>query len=363
MRRFGKLVLILILGYSTTPLSGAQIIPSRNDSALSGYVFLSLENQARAKGIEIRITSATKVPLCTFSTEENGRFQRLVHRSMGQVSVSGCVPFPGNLPVFFYIKIEGYGELFQEWAKDAGNVLELLPGPNDGLDVTHRELPPLTPEESRRKELVDAYGEEAVRYYEAALADKVKHTDKAINYLNKAVKAAPKFYEAYVELGSLLHQSRQLHGAEQALRKAIALKPNAGEPGIELGEVLFDRASGLVAAGSVDAANTVFTDATGILKEALQKAPWSSAGWYYLGSAHYQLNQLADAEASLRKALAQDDPRQDARLILANIYVKEKRYPEALNQLDAYLAAVPSGPQHAAAVELKATVQREIKAP
>ena len=75
------------------------------------------------------------------------------------------------------------------------------------------------------------------------------------------------------------------------------------------------------------------------------------------------MNQLADAEASLRTALEESTPRQDARLMLVNIYIKEKRLQEALDQANAYLAAVPDSPQRAAVVALQAKLQKEVKGP
>src|SRR5262245_43615687 len=182
--------LVLILAGVPPVFASAQRQPTSPDAVLTGYVLLPDENQTKARGIEVRIVSQTKVTLCTFTTEENGRFQRIVLRNQNMVSVYGCASFPANLNVFFYVKLDGYAEVFQPWTRDGGNVISLLRGPSDGLDETHRETQPLTPTESLRKELVAQYGELAVRYYEAALSEKLKHnTEKAINNLNQAVKA------------------------------------------------------------------------------------------------------------------------------------------------------------------------------
>jgi len=334
------------------------------DNVLTGYVMLPDENQSKAKDIEIRITNLTKMPLCSFTTEENGRFQRTYGSNGQSISFSGCAPIPTGLKLFFYVKVDGYQEYFEPMTlgKSAGNIIALLRGPNDGLDTTRRELPPLTPVESLRKELVDQYGELAVRYYEAALRDKLKNNrDKAIENFSKAVKASAKFFDAYVELGTLLHKSKQITAAEQALRKALDLRPGAGPPAIELGTVLLDKANALLASNSTDAALAAFAEAAAILKPAVQRVPWSSDGFYYLGSAQYKLNQLDDAEASLKSALELPQPRQDARLMLVNVYIKQKRYTEALDQLNAYLDAVPDGPQRAAALELRDKLQKQLK--
>jgi len=92
----------------------------------------------------------------------------------------------------------------------------------------------------------------------------------------------------------------------------------------------------------------------------IAKAPWSSDGNYYPGSALYKLNQLSDSEAALRSALRDANPRQDARLMLVNIYLKQKRYQEALDQLDAYLMAVPNSPQRPAAAHTQAAIRKAL---
>ncbi len=331
-----------------------------NDSVLSGFVLLPDENQSKAQGIEVRLVSPTKVTLCSFTTEENGRFQKMIFRSAGVISIFGCGSIAPT-QLFFYIKLEGYAELFQPWNKDTGNILSLLRGPSELMDATHRELQPLTPAESFRKELVTEYNELAVRYYEAGLADALKHnTAKAISDLNNAIKAAPDFFEAYLELGSVQQEAKQYEGAEQALRKAIALKPTAAEPVIDLGAVLLDMANALGQGGSTEKAITAYANAAAVLKDAIEKAPWSSDAFYYLGSAQYKLDQLSDAESSLRTALERSNPRQDARLMLVNVYVKQRRYANALEQLDSYLAAVPDSAQRQAAEEMKAKIQAEL---
>ncbi len=114
---------------------------------------------------------------------------------------------------------------------------------------------------------------------------------------------------------------------------------------VGLGSVLLDEAGAIESGGNAADASVKYLNAVQQLKSAIAKEPWSSDANYYLGSALYKLNLLSDAESALQTAVAHTNPRQDARLMLVNIYRKQKRYREALDQLDAYPdAAVPSSP-------------------
>ena len=74
-------------------------------------------------------------------------------------------------------------------------------------------------------------------------------------------------------------------------------------------------------------------------------APESARAFYYLGSALYKLDHLEYAETSLEWSLGRDEVIPDARLMLVNIYMKQRRYREAADQLIAYLEEFPDSPQ------------------
>ena len=49
-----------------------------------------------------------------------------------------------------------------------------------------------------------------------------------------------------------------------------------------------------------------------------------------------------------------------ARLMLVNVYMKQRRYREALDQLNAYLAETPASPERKAAEQLQSQIQRAL---
>jgi tetratricopeptide (TPR) repeat protein len=293
-------------------------------------------------------------------TEANGRF------SFSESSISITKTSNGQFPqLFLYVNIEGLSPIFQAATIcSSGNILMLKRGETSDLDRTYREPIPLTRVEALRAELVKQYNELAVREYEQALRDILnKKNDNAIGHLNKAIKAAPEFVDAYMQLGMLQYQAQRLEEAEQALRRAVSLKPAASGPLTELGRVLIDKAKALEQAGDSGKASATYAEATDQLKKAVSAAPWLTEAYYYLGSALYKLNQLAEAESALQSALTGDQPWQDARLMLVNIYVKQRRYTDALAQLKAFIDAVPDSPQRGAAEKLQAQIQEALKQP
>ena len=75
-----------------------------------------------------------------------------------------------------------------------------------------------------------------------------------------------------------------------------------------------------------------------------------------LGLALYKFAQLDRAEAALKKALELAPKMFQARLMLANVYLKQQRYDSLMDQLDRYLAENPNGEQRSAVEEMRRTL-------
>jgi len=352
--------------------------PTVLPSYISGWVFLPDEAQHKAEGIEVRVmicvgecpsgkvgsggAFAVEAGTSVF-TEADGRFN-FNESNLGLIAPNSFSK------LYLNVVLDGYAELMEEvhcnsandYLHSAGNVLMLNRGPSDGINLTRREPMPLTRVEALREELVKQYNELSVREYEQGLRDMLNHKDdSAIGHFKKAAQAAPAFYDAWIELGSVQKEAKHLDEAAQTYRRAAAVSPNSGEPLIGLGAVLLDQAGALQAAGDEAAASAKYSDAAGQLQQAIGKAPWSSDAYYYLGSALYKLNHLPEAEGALKTALDKINPTQDARLMLVNLFIKQKRYQEALDQLDGYLAAVSDSPQRPAAEQMQASIRKALQ--
>ncbi len=344
---------------------------------ISGYVLLPDETLQKAKGIEIRLmvgaggfngpTSGSfsggagfGIPTqVSIVTDDNGRFS--VMDTAFQMAVLDAATSGASL--FLNIKLDGYAEIFQRAnLNSSNNVIMLNRGPSDGFDMTYREPLPLTQVEKLRSELVSEYGELGVREYEAGLRDMLNHkSSSAIDHFEKSAKAAPHFFDAWMELGSVERDAQQPDRAEKAFRQAVATDPNSGEALIALGTSLLDQATALDSAKKGADATAKYSEAVTQIQSGLAKEPWAIDGHYYLGSALYKLSQLPAAESELLSAISATQPRQDARLMLVNVYKKEKRYADALAQLDAYTAAVPDSSQRKAIDQMRTEITNALQ--
>ncbi|HEX2985168.1 MAG TPA: tetratricopeptide repeat protein, partial [Ignavibacteriales bacterium] len=66
--------------------------------------------------------------------------------------------------------------------------------------------------------------------------------------------------------------------------------------------------------------------------------------YFYIGYCYLQLNNFSEAEKALQKTLTEDYSKYMAHYYLAEIYHKQKRYNDALSELDAALLVAPEDP-------------------
>ncbi len=112
----------------------------------------------------------------------------------------------------------------------------------------------------------------------------------AVVKLEKAVRANPKYYEAYVALGSAQQQLQAYGAAADAFRQALALRPKAVEPHLLLGGLY----------QQLNSAANALTE----YREALKLAPNSAEIHQSIGFVLAAINQLPEAikefEAAIR---------------------------------------------------------------
>jgi predicted Zn-dependent protease len=79
-----------------------------------------------------------------------------------------------------------------------------------------------------------------------------------------------------------------------------------------------------------------------------------------LGRSLYGLDRPEDAEESASTAakLKPDSPQ--VHLVLANIHIKLKKYPEVMNDLNRYLELEPNGPEAGQARETRDKIQKAL---
>jgi Tfp pilus assembly protein PilF len=167
-------------------------------------------------------------------------------------------------------------------------------------------------------------------FNKAVDADRHGKTDEAIQHYEKALSYSPDFYPAHNNLGSA-YLARQNFGAAESQFEA-ALKANQNDA-----QAHFNLANVLLSTQRYPAAEHE-------LEEGLQRQPDSALGHFLQGKVYSRTGHPELAEKSLQSALQLDPRMSQAYLQLVNLYLQQKRTPEAIAELETYLKAFPDSP-------------------
>jgi tetratricopeptide (TPR) repeat protein len=135
------------------------------------------------------------------------------------------------------------------------------------------------------------------------------------------------------------------------------LNPKSPDPLVNLGSVYIDEAA---QAEDRAAAGKILDDALDILEESL-KMNRSATAYYFLGVANYRSSFYEEAEDNLKRALALDAHMPSGRLMLANVYIKQRNWRSAMENLDTYLIENPKAADRAQVEETRSQVAQRVK--
>jgi len=161
-------------------------------------------------------------------------------------------------------------------------------------------------------------------------SDDAGKVDDAIDHYQKALSYSPDFYPAHNNLGSV-YLARQDFEAAQTQFEA-ALKSNQNDV-----EAYFNLANVLLLTQRYEAAEHE-------IAEGLQRKPDSAFGHFLEGSLCSRTGRPELAEKSLQKAQQLDPRMPQVYLQLVNLYLRQKRTPDAISELEIYLKAFPDSP-------------------
>jgi tetratricopeptide (TPR) repeat protein len=179
-----------------------------------------------------------------------------------------------------------------------------------------------------------------LKEYEKARTDmQVGNLERAVERLRRVLKSAPDFYGARARLGMLYHNMACYLDAEREYVRARELNPRAAQPLMNLGSVYLEAAG-----ARLDGDRRYLDEAIAILKEAILIRPNSTIGHCLLGMAYFKNQSYEAAEETLRKALGMDKRFGAARLMLANVCMRQERWKEAIEHIDVYLEEHPFSP-------------------
>lgn len=161
-------------------------------------------------------------------------------------------------------------------------------------------------------------------------ADHHGKTDEAIQHYAKAVSYSPNFYPARNNLGSAYLTRQNFEEAEKQFEAALKANQNDVEAYFNLANVLL--------------MTKRYPEAEHQINEGLQRRPDSAFGHFLQGLLYSRLGKLDLAEKGLQSALQLDPKMAQVHLQLVNLYLQQKRTPEAISELEAYLKAFPDSP-------------------
>lgn len=264
------------------------------------------------------------------------------------------------------VNLEGYEEVRQqvEVYSQMGRVatisifLNRMPTPRrelTGLDAADPDVIDVS-------QMKERFPKKAVQEYEKSLDDRKKGQDaQAMKRLEEATRLAPDFYHAHNNLGVLYQKSNRFRDAEKEFRRARELNAKTASPLINLGSLFVQEAEARKDEGE-EVAGKILDDALDVLEQAIKVDPKSGMAYYYLGAANYKSAFLEEAEAALKKSLTLSGNVGTVRLMLVNVYIKQRKYNDVLQNLDAYLQENPKADNRAAVVEMRVKIVKGLEA-
>jgi tetratricopeptide (TPR) repeat protein len=169
-----------------------------------------------------------------------------------------------------------------------------------------------------------------------------RDVDAALADLKRAVDIAPRFAEAWNNLGTVSYQTQNYTAAEEYFRRALLEDPDSYAPLVNLGGVLINL-------GKLD-------EAWKYNVYAVLKRPGDALANAQLGMTYMQLRKLELAEKYLKEARRIDPAHfSHPQIHLAAIYAATDRKPLAAEQLEEFLRYHPDAPS---AGTIRATIDK-----
>ena len=191
------------------------------------------------------------------------------------------------------------------------------------------------------EELSRKFPRKAVDDFQKALDSKRKgDIARSQELLEGVVKLAPAFPDAHNLLGTVYQGMDRYRDAEKQYNMARNLSPGSVAPLINLGVLYLQEAEANEKEGPF-VTGVMYDDSLHILQDANRIDPRNPTVFYLLGVLFYRAHSYRFAEASFNEAMSIDVHVGPARLALANVYIRQQKWKEALDQFDRYLAENP----------------------
>jgi Tfp pilus assembly protein PilF len=279
--------------------------------------------------------------------------------------ISGGFEFPGLALGTYHLVIrqEGYVDVRQQ--------VDSVAGVQVVTTTIFLNKEPFKIVETARNGTVDVadlnrnYPKKALQEFDEAQEENRKgNITKAEQHLDAALKIAPDFYSAHNLLGVIYQKLERYSNAEKEFHRAEELSPKSAQPLVNLGSLYIQQADASRSQGR-RIVGRILDQALDALEAAVKLNPRSAVAYYLLGTANYKSAFNEEAEKNLKRAIELDSDGHvgPARLILANLYMRERNWSAAIEQMDAYLSENPKATNRAQVQETRSRAAKNLENP
>jgi hypothetical protein len=209
-------------------------------------------------------------------------------------------------------------------------------------------------------EITRKYPRKAVDDYQKAAESKRKgDTARTQELLEGVVKLAPNFYDAHIMLGTVYQSMDRYRDAEKQYNLSRDLNPKSVMPLLNLSRLYLQEAEANKEEGPF-VTGVMFDDSLHVLQDAVRLEPRNATVRYLVGVTFYRAHSYRIAEESFKEALNIDEHMGAARQALTNVYIRQRKWKEALDQIDEYLADNPKSADRSQMEAVRAKVIQQL---
>jgi Flp pilus assembly protein TadD len=320
-----------------------------NDYSIRGKIIIPNSRDADQR-IEVRLETGALQLIQTVYSDSAGNFE---FRGLSSGAYYVSINLEGYEPVRQQV------EVFNSFGSSSVTIMLNKPSVEfrerpSGLDAADPDVVDV----SQMKENLP---KKAVQDYEKAIDEKQKgRLENAIKLLEEAIQIAPNFFHAHNNLGTLYQSLKRYPDAEREFKRSHQLNTKTERPLVNLGSLYIEQSN---LQKTDDAARGKLLDqALDALEEAVKLNSKSAVAYFLLGQANYKSDFLDEAEAAFKKSRDIDPRLSASRLMLANVYVKQQKWEEVLENLDGYLKDNPKASDRASVEAMRDRINKQVQA-
>jgi len=298
-------------------------------ATIQGWVIVP--TYKHADNFEVRVTARdAEQTLASTRVGDSGRFM-----------FASLNLFIGNYDIL--IRLDGF--------RESRTPIILPPGTAPTADLYFSGNITLIPDPDSRRlaEKQEAYTAALLDEYSKALDDiGSKHPERAVTHLEIVVKEVPDFYDAHINLGLVYQALSRRREAEAEFRRAHELNAESARPLAALGRLRVEEVELELEAGTKqEVLRPILAQAHKELTEAIMLDPKFALAFSYLAAVDFRSRSYAEAESESKHALELDPRLFEARILRINLFIEQKLWQAALDNVDTFMLDYPTSSHRA----------------